>query len=252
MRAEPHAGAASRARTGPSEPLRPTTPPTSQARRFGASAERRSLRRGVDRILRKRPYGRVEPGMGGRHALPWLSGFETRSIGFLWFQPVGTRAMATRLLRRFRPRAVQRSVAALPQTARPGDASRRPVGRLGISAAGSWPLVALLLLPAGASLATPVAQGLLDLHAARPGPRGAVAVQALSSLSGSFLEDRGQLRNREVRYYVASGSLRVGMVRDGLLLELVPSPGGALDSSAPWEAPPDREPPSPPPPGPAT
>ncbi|HYU07061.1 MAG TPA: SBBP repeat-containing protein, partial [Thermoplasmata archaeon] len=53
-------------------------------------------------------------------------------------------------------------------------------------------------------------------------------------LGGFFTENQGQVRNGDVRYYLVSGGLRVGMIQSGLLIEMIdPGPGDSGAASGP-------------------
>src|SRR5712691_248430 len=86
-----------------------------------------------------------------------------------------------------------------------------------------WTLLLVGLVLLTASFLIPPERDSTSLTASSEIPPGHLAAQAGLSLGGAltgyFTENRGQVRNREVRYYVTTGDLRVGMVPSGLLVE---------------------------------
>ncbi len=82
-------------------------------------------------------------------------------------------------------------------------------------------LIGLVLLPA--PFLIPLDRDSTSSTASSVIPAGHLAAMAGLSggggLTGYFTENRGEVRNREVQYYVTTGDLRVGMVPSGLLVE---------------------------------
>ncbi|HYS71061.1 MAG TPA: SBBP repeat-containing protein, partial [Thermoplasmata archaeon] len=109
------------------------------------------------------------------------------------------------------------------------------------SAVWSVIIAGLVFLPAAFLVSS--SQGLISSPSISSGPAALVASAPWASppiLGGFFTENRGQVRNGDVRYYLISGGLRVGMIRSGLLIEMIdPGPG---DSGATFRPQPDSIP----------
>src|SRR5438445_1367358 len=104
-----------------------------------------------------------------------------------------------------------------------------------------------LILAGLVVLSVPFATASLQRATAPPpvpsSPHRALTMNAafLRGVTGSFTENRGQLRDGDVRYTFAAGGLRVGMVTSGLLIVILADRAGtsAASSRPPSDSPRD-------------
>src|SRR3989442_10286034 len=101
-----------------------------------------------------------------------------------------------------------------------GRARAKALRRSSRALAALWLVALLLLAPRFAVLATPRTPD--GNHAAR------TSID-LAALSDSFIENAGQLRNDEIRFYAASGALRVGFAESAVLIRMIDRAPSNLD-----------------------
>src|SRR2546428_12909481 len=113
-------------------------------------------------------------------------------------------------------------------------ADRRAEGA-GYRLPGAW---LTLILVALVVLSTPFVTASLQRGTGPPpgpsSPHRSLATDAafLRAVGGSFTENRGQVRDGDVRYTFAAGGLRVGMVPSGLLIDILADGAGTSAASS--------------------